>query len=251
MRIKDIISESKSMDDSTEILKLPDIEVGDAVKVGKFKNRKATVTGFKKDDHNQPVLKTTKGDHKLFKPRVSKLEESVTATLYHGDNFGTTKLNPAWMYHGESNNQEGIGIYFSPDIDVARHYGTKISTTSLEGYNVVDSRTTTDDVVNRDGAIQFIEYLNSQDDDFWYLISNYIEVANPEDIEEYHFAEVYDAMRVAQIRHWQIELMTSFSSIEKFVSGWNKYIQIDALYDYDTQFYAIINPSIEIRPHNF
>ncbi len=60
-------------DDDT--LKLPNINVGDEVKVGRFKNRKATVKGFKKDDHNQPILKTTKGDQKLFKPRISKLEE--------------------------------------------------------------------------------------------------------------------------------------------------------------------------------
>ncbi len=55
-------------------LKLPDINVDDEVKVGRFKNRKAIVKGFKKDDHGQPVLKTTKGDQKLFKPRISKLE---------------------------------------------------------------------------------------------------------------------------------------------------------------------------------
>ncbi len=41
--------------------------------VGKFKNRKAIVTGFTKDENNQPVLKTTKGDQKLFKPRLVKL----------------------------------------------------------------------------------------------------------------------------------------------------------------------------------
>jgi hypothetical protein len=58
----------------TDTLDTPDIEVGDEVKVGKFKNRKATVKGFKKDSHGQPVLKTNKGDQQLFKPRVSKLE---------------------------------------------------------------------------------------------------------------------------------------------------------------------------------
>lgn len=52
----------------------PSLQVGDEVKVGKFKNRRAEITGFEKDDHGQPVLKTTKGDQKLFKPRVSKLE---------------------------------------------------------------------------------------------------------------------------------------------------------------------------------
>lgn len=58
-----------------ESLELDDVEVGDEIKVGRFKNSKATVKGFKKDKHNQPVLKTTKGDQKLFKPRLSKLEE--------------------------------------------------------------------------------------------------------------------------------------------------------------------------------
>ena len=58
----------------TDTLDTPDIDVGDEVKVGKFKNRKATVKGFKKDSHGQPVLKTNKGDQQLFKPRVSKLE---------------------------------------------------------------------------------------------------------------------------------------------------------------------------------
>jgi len=57
-----------------ETLNPPSISVGDEVKVGKFKNSKAEVKGFKKDDHGQPVLKTTKGDQKLYKPRVSKLE---------------------------------------------------------------------------------------------------------------------------------------------------------------------------------
>jgi hypothetical protein len=59
----------------------PEINVGDEVKVGKFKNRKAEVKGFKTDDNNQPVLKTSKGDQKLFKPRISKLENPVNEAL--------------------------------------------------------------------------------------------------------------------------------------------------------------------------
>jgi len=45
-----------------DILQLPNIEIGDEILVGKFRNRKATVKGFKKDAHNPPVLKTTKED---------------------------------------------------------------------------------------------------------------------------------------------------------------------------------------------
>ena len=67
MRVTDIIKEADEYQP-------PVIRKGDEVKVGKFKNRKAEVTGFKTDDNGQPVLKTNKGDQKLFKPRISKLE---------------------------------------------------------------------------------------------------------------------------------------------------------------------------------
>jgi len=58
----------------------PTINVGDEVKVGKFKNRRAEVKGFTTDKNNQPVLKTDKGDQQLFKPRITKLmkEEDLT-----------------------------------------------------------------------------------------------------------------------------------------------------------------------------
>jgi hypothetical protein len=67
MKIHHIINEA---DEYTP----PKIKKGDEIKKGKFKNSKAEVTGFTTDDHGQPVLKTTKGDEKLFKPRISKLE---------------------------------------------------------------------------------------------------------------------------------------------------------------------------------
>ncbi len=54
-------------------LELPTLEVGDELMVGKFKNRKATIKGFKTDKHGQPVAKTDKGDQPIFKGRVKKL----------------------------------------------------------------------------------------------------------------------------------------------------------------------------------
>jgi len=69
------VTEISAVAESTDAYTPPTIEVGDDVLVGKFKNRKAEVTGFTKDDHNQPVLKTTKGDQKLFKPRIVKIDK--------------------------------------------------------------------------------------------------------------------------------------------------------------------------------
>ena len=56
-----------------DTLKLPDLEVGDVLMVGKFKNRTATIKGFEIDKHGQPVAKTDKGKHQIFKGRVKKL----------------------------------------------------------------------------------------------------------------------------------------------------------------------------------
>jgi hypothetical protein len=56
---------------------LPALAVGDVLLVGKYKNRKATITGFSVDENNQPVAQTDKGDHKIFKARIAKLMPAV------------------------------------------------------------------------------------------------------------------------------------------------------------------------------
>lgn len=57
----------------TKAYELPKLAVGDVLLVGKFKNRKATITGFSSDENNQPVAQTNKGEQKIFKPRIAKL----------------------------------------------------------------------------------------------------------------------------------------------------------------------------------
>lgn len=60
-----------------DTLDLPSISVNDEILVGKFKNRKAKVKAFSKDKHNQPILRTDKGDQALFKPRIVKLMDAA------------------------------------------------------------------------------------------------------------------------------------------------------------------------------
>jgi len=54
-------------------MRLPLLKTGDVVMVGKFKNRKAIITGFAADKNGQPVVKTDKGDYAVFKFRLAKL----------------------------------------------------------------------------------------------------------------------------------------------------------------------------------
>lgn len=181
--------------------------------------------------------------------RLNQLTES-NSVLYHGDDYGTTALNPKWMMHGMSNNQEGVGIYFSPDIEVAKTYGSKISSISTAGLRIVNSRMSLQKAIPKQSAINLMKYLNEVNEEFWYKVSDYVEVTGPEDVQDYHFSILYDMMKQQEIRDWQIELAQG-SSTEDLVEGWNKFIPLDGLYETDSQFYAIINTTIKVDRVNF
>jgi len=184
--------------------------------------------------------------------RVSDLfENDSNDILYHGDNIGTTKLQAQWMLHGESNNQEGVGIYFSPDIEIAYSYGDKVSSISKTGLKIVNSRRPVDKVINDRTAIKLLQYLNIHDSDFWYMLTDYgIEVSSQNQVQTSHLTQLHNMMKQEEIRNWQIEL-TQATDVITVVNGWNQIIKIDALFETDTQFYAVINTNIVATPVNF
>ena len=50
-----------------------EINVGDSVEVGRFRNVIAKIKDISVDEHGQPVIITSKGPKKLFNCRLSKL----------------------------------------------------------------------------------------------------------------------------------------------------------------------------------
>ena len=58
---------------------LPKLAVGDVLLVGKFKNRKATITGFSSDENNQPVAQTDKGEQ--YCPLIPIVIQSAEAVV--------------------------------------------------------------------------------------------------------------------------------------------------------------------------
>ena len=50
-----------------------EINVGDTVEVGRFRNVIAKIKDISVDEHGQPVIITSKGPKKLFSCRLSKL----------------------------------------------------------------------------------------------------------------------------------------------------------------------------------
>jgi hypothetical protein len=120
-------------------LDLPDLETGDELMVGKFKNSKATIKGFKKDKHNQPIATTDKGDQQIFKGRVKKLmsegmndqDRDVLGGLifYHGGtNISGDTFDPLFFGSGEGRGSsqqirpQGQGFYGADTTKLANIY---------------------------------------------------------------------------------------------------------------------------------
>jgi hypothetical protein len=73
MKINELLETEDKLYTIEAKLQLPKLETGDELLVGKFKNRKAIIKDFKKDELGHPIAITTKGDQQLLKPRVPKL----------------------------------------------------------------------------------------------------------------------------------------------------------------------------------
>jgi hypothetical protein len=77
--LKKVLSNPKKMKKLVAELKLPDLEKGDVLLAGKFKNKKCTIDDFHTDENGQPVADTDRGEQKIFKPRIAKLMPGAEA----------------------------------------------------------------------------------------------------------------------------------------------------------------------------
>ena len=96
------------MDEVT--IELPDLESGDELMVGKFKNRKVTIKDSKKDEHGQPVAVTNKDDPKIFKGRVKNLmpTEGKRIPRKKGQKAGSTKHSDLYTDENPKGTIQGL-----------------------------------------------------------------------------------------------------------------------------------------------
>ena len=169
--------------------------------------------------------------------------------IYHGDNFGTTKIDAKLMNNG--NNQEGIGIYFSNNIDTAKSYGKDII--KIEGnLKLIPSRVDMS-IINDKKIYNLLKDMHKADlEKFYYYISDYIEVYEPEDVNDKHIIEMIKYAKSEQVRNFQVDMAEKFG-VEEFVKSWNKHIKIDGTYEKQNSkeiWYAIINTDIKVEKIN-
>jgi len=168
-------------------------------------------------------------------------------TVYHGDNFGTTKIDPINM-DLKGNLQEGVGIYFTDNLETAQYYGAHIVTANIRPDRFIDSRGYIGDYLETKQMIEMFKNLWKIDpEQMYYLISNYVEIWEPADITERHLTMLAKEMKTEEVRNFQITLGRAFE-IKNFVESWNSNIKnIDGTMNSDLGFYCIINPKIELN----
>ena len=60
-----------------------DVEIGDEILMGKFRNKRAIVKEFGVDKNNQPTVKTNRGERAMYAFRLSKLMDGPS----NGDKY--------------------------------------------------------------------------------------------------------------------------------------------------------------------
>lgn len=70
MRFLEALNEKKKEKDLSKSYSA-ELEKGDEVLIGKYRNKEAEIKGFSKDKHNQPVMHTTKGTRKVHAFRIA------------------------------------------------------------------------------------------------------------------------------------------------------------------------------------
>jgi len=173
-------------------------------------------------------------------------------TVYHGDDYNTKQINGnyARMYSASSNVQEGIGIYFTPDIEVAQSYGKNISSTVVDMDDILPARGIVSDHIPHDRMVALLTDLNNNNEDFWYMISDYMGVTERDEVDEYHIEGLAETVSNQEIRNTQIELLEA-SDVTTFVKAWLKHIKKYGTFEKESKFFALMYNDEPLVSTNF
>lgn len=169
--------------------------------------------------------------------------------VYHGDNYGTTSIKIENMDF-DGNMQEGIGIYFTEHFNIAEQYGDHVVYADIDPDRFIESRDLVGDWLEHDDIKNIlVDMWNIDLESMFYLISDYMEVHEPRDIEEYHIDSLAEYLKDEQCRNFQITLGQSFG-VNNFAESWNLHIEdFDGTKNTKLAFYCIINTDINISPY--
>jgi len=177
-------------------------------------------------------------------------EASAMVQIYHGDNYGTTKIEPKRMMSKDSNNQEGIGIYFGT-LDVAKDYGKDIITAKVNKRRFWGSRNSLSKHTNYKFILHLFKILFEIDNEpLYYMVTDWsIEISEPEDVTWMELKELAQNIMDDEVRNFQISMAQDYG-VENFVKAWNRVFPDNlGTYNKENNFYAIINPKVKVTKY--
>jgi len=182
---------------------------------------------------------------------LKEILESVDSeiTVYHGGNNYATDILPKYMLTDDSNAQEGVGIYFGEQLKTAQIYGPKIVSLTIDKNRFIDAREDALKNISIRTWKKIGQYMfeNGDREELYYAVSDWMEVVEPEDLEDWMVDEFIEKAVDGEIRNVQIQLAEI--DLDAFVEGWNKYVKnYDGTYQKQGKngdtFYAVIKTSL-------
>lgn len=173
------------------------------------------------------------------------LNEKVI-TIFHGDNYKTSKIDIKLMNNG--NNQEGIGIYFG-DLKTANAYGRDIVSAEIDDKFFFPSRDLIGKHVSKEKIFKILKLLHDKDKEplYYYITDFGVELSVPEDVNDDHLRDLAAKLSNDECRNFQIDLAERFG-VEPFVKAWNKILPKNlGLFNKELGFYAIINNKVKLK----
>ena len=185
---------------------------------------------------------------------MNKRHNPSPLRVYHGGDFPTRSLDPKWMAHAEANQQEGVGIYFSTNLDTAKRYGSDIIFADIDLDRFVPSR---DDVSKHISTQQLAEILLHMDralsgDEMYYFVTDWLEYPSNTPLSYRAAYKIAKAYSDSEVRHLQNQWAYAIDEVA-FVNAWNSVLDFDGTMNEVVPgeiFFAVINPEITVFEFN-
>lgn len=153
-----------------------------------------------------------------------RITESKLITVYKGSNKDLSKIVPNMFNSKDSDEQKGVGMFFSTNIEDAKKQGSDIYALKINSVDFVDSEERISKLGN--DTIKLLKDLHNIDHEhLYYLMSDYgFEVSDPENMTNADIEKLYNALKDEEIGTFQVDMVNMFG-IEHFIDAWNKNIK--------------------------
>ena len=190
----------------------------------------------------------------MIREIIESVKSEKVLKLYHGSNTKFSKIEPKYMRTDGSNMQEGVGIYFTTDLEVTKIYGKYVMEVDadLSKMEFLPSREFALDVYNLNDLKKLVKIIKIEDkDELYYAITDWVEVdydASVNEMKEVFIENVLENFCDEEIRNVHIQFCEVFGT-ENFIEAWNKVFgkKFYGTYNEELQFYAIMDTSVKVN----